>query len=80
MNNSPRKAANNGPTHVVISDTPYYLTGPQQSRPPEGSLKAGTKVLVVQDGSSYVVVQAINGPTAYITASAIKPIAPETTK
>ena len=31
-------------THTVVRDTPYYETGPQQGRPPDGELKAGTMV------------------------------------
>src|SRR3954465_15894078 len=31
-------------THVVLKDTPYYLTGPQQGSPSDGELKAGTRV------------------------------------
>ena len=40
-------------THVITTDTAYYTTGPQQARPPDGTLEAGTKVRVIEDAGSY---------------------------
>lgn len=62
------------PTHVVLSDTPYYRSGPQQSRPPEGTLKAGTRVSIEQRNGSYIVVRTIDNISGYIPAEAVSPI------
>src|SRR5262245_32496868 len=58
--------ADNGPdlraaasrfTHVVLAETPYYKTGLQQGRPPDGKLKAGTRVAVVREDGSYTLIR-----------------------
>jgi hypothetical protein len=59
-------------THEVVQDTPYYLTGPQQGRPPEGTFKAGTRVKLLQDGGSYARVQSEDGITAWAAKSDLK--------
>jgi hypothetical protein len=63
-------------THVVVADTPYYLGGPQQARPPEGTLKAGTKVAVLRDTSSYLLVNSETGLRAYVAKRAVTKIEP----
>ena len=57
--------------HVLAADTEYYLDGPQQSRPPDGTLKAGTKVMVMEDAGSYCRVRSEDGIVAFIAADAI---------
>lgn len=48
------KQTGSGPlTHVVIKDTAYYVDGPQQARPEDGTLTVGTEVRLVESGSSY---------------------------
>ena len=38
-------------THKVIRKQPYYYSGPQPGKPPDGSFRAGTKVqLLEHDG------------------------------
>lgn len=74
MEISAPKAPEGEPTHVVVSDTQYYANGPQQARPPDGTLKAGTKVFVTQENGSYVVVQTADGVTGHVSVDAIKPI------
>jgi hypothetical protein len=59
-------------THAVTYDVNYYMSGPQQARPPEGSFKAGTKVQLIQDAGSYSLVCSEDGIQAYISSDAIK--------
>ena len=74
MEISAPKAPEGEPTHVVVSDTQYYANGPQQARPPDGTIVAGTKVFVTQENGSYVVVQTADGVTGHVSVDAIKPI------
>ncbi len=62
-------------THVVTSETPYYLDGPQQGRPPDGTLATGTKVKLLEEAGSYVRVETETGVTAFVAADAIQSIA-----
>ena len=55
-------------------ETVYYLTGPQQARPPEGKFKSGTKVKLLRNAGSYSQVQSESGITAYVATGALKPI------
>jgi NitT/TauT family transport system substrate-binding protein len=61
-------------THELTSDQPYYLTGPQQARPPEGTWKAGTKVKLEQASGSYSRVTAEDGTTAWVATDSIRPL------
>lgn len=58
-------------THVITAESEYYVTGPQQGRPPEGSFPAGTKVNVVEEAGSYVLVKSESGVEAYVAADAV---------
>lgn len=41
-------------THELTRREPFYFTGPQQGRPPEGELPEATRiVLMVYDGGGY---------------------------
>lgn len=65
------------PTHIVIRETSYYETGPQQGRPPEGELKKGTLIIILNPSDSYPRVQTEDGSvTAYILAKDITLIKP----
>lgn len=44
-------------THELTSDSPYYLTGPQQAHPSEGQFKKGDQVTLLQNSGSYSLVQ-----------------------
>ena len=74
MEISAPKAPQGEPTHLVVADSQYYANGPQQARPPDGTLKAGTKVFLLEENGSYVMGQTTDGLTGHISASAIKPI------
>ncbi|MBI2823111.1 MAG: serpin family protein [Planctomycetia bacterium] len=61
-------------THVVTADTPYYRTGPQQGRPPDGELKAQSRVRLVRAAGSYSLVELRDGSQVYVDAAALEPI------
>ena len=63
-------------THEIAGpfEAVYYLTGPQQARPPEGKFKSGTKVKLQRNAGSYSQVQSESGITAYVATGALKPI------
>jgi hypothetical protein len=60
-------------THVIARDEPYYFTGPQQGRPPDGHFVAGTHVRILGDGGSYSRVESEDGITAWVSKSAVQP-------
>lgn len=62
------------PTHVVQRDAEYYLTGPQQARPPDGTLPAGSRVTLLRDAGSYCLVRSAEGVEAYVATDVLKPI------
>jgi hypothetical protein len=61
-------------THVVAVDTEYYLTGPQQARPPDGTLPAGTKVTLLEEAGSYCRVRSEGGIEAYVSTNSLQPL------
>lgn len=66
------KSSDSTASHVVAAETEYYTTGPQQGRPPDGTFPAGTKVSIVEESGSYVLVKSEDGTEAYIAADAVK--------
>ena len=71
---APVEPARPGLTHVVHVDSAYYTDGPQQSRPPDGTFKAGTKVKLVREAGSYSLVESQAGVRAYVSTGALAPI------
>ncbi len=69
-----------GCTHVITGDTEYYTTGPQQARPPDGTLAADTKVRLVEEAGSYSLVESQDGVRAYVANGTLKLIEEETEK
>ena len=64
-------------THQVVGNgAVYYMTGPQQARPPEGTFLPGTKVRIVSEHGSYVRVDSETGTTAFVSSGSIRPIQP----
>lgn len=61
-------------THTLISETPFYLDGPQQARPADGTLAAGTHVTLLQDAGSYAQVSLPDGRQAYVSTASLKPL------
>ena len=69
----PASAEKLTPTHRVTSNTPYYESGPQQGRPPEGSFEPGTEVALLNDSAgSYVMVEAKDGRKGWIPKDALE--------
>jgi hypothetical protein len=62
-------------THVVSKDQPYFKSVPASpTATPDGTFKAGTKVLVFSFSGSYAKVTAEDGTTAYTPTEGIDPI------
>ena len=61
-------------THVLTKDEPYYTTSPAQAKPPDGTLKAGTKVVVLMPRGSYSQVMTGDGKRVYTSTAALKPV------
>ena len=60
-------------THAIaFSGTHYYLTGPQQARPPDGILVEGTRLALVRDSGSYSLVTSESGITAYVSTTSFQ--------
>lgn len=61
-------------THVIPQATSYYLNGPQQAMPPQGSFRPGTKVIILQDMGSYVRVRSEDGVEAAVSSGSLQKI------
>lgn len=67
-------------THVVTHATEYYVGGPQQARPADGTLEAGTLVSLEQQAGSYAKVLTEEGVRAFVATDALKEIDVEAAK
>ena len=63
--------AEGGATHRVVNETPFYLDGPQQARPADGVLAAGTEVTLAEASGSYARVTLPDGRQAYVAADSL---------
>ena len=63
--------AEGGATHRVVNETPFYLDGPQQARPADGVLAAGTEVTLVETSGSYALVTLPDDRQAYVAADSL---------
>ena len=61
-------------THTILLETEYYTGGPQQGRPPDGQISAGTRVKIMEGAGSYALIKAETGETGYVSASALEGI------
>ncbi|HEX6178636.1 MAG TPA: hypothetical protein VF057_09780, partial [Thermoanaerobaculia bacterium] len=59
-----------GETMLVTQETSYYRSGPQQGRPPEGSLRRGDVVRLIRNSGSYSQV-VVDGGTAHVSSGAL---------
>ena len=60
-------------THIIqTAGEQYYLNGPQQARPPDGTFPKGTRVRMIRNAGSYSIVQSESGVTAYVTSTCLK--------
>ena len=58
--------------HVIATGTEYYMGGPQQARPPDGTLEPGTPVRVADKAGSYWLIETAGGISAYVAADAVR--------
>ncbi|NIP86015.1 MAG: hypothetical protein GTO03_10810 [Planctomycetales bacterium] len=58
-------------THALHKPATFYLGGPQQARPPDGTLAAGTKVRILQQAGSYVEIETDSGLRAFVASDAL---------
>lgn len=61
-------------THVLTQDEPYYDGSPGASTTPSGTLKSGSKVLLMVPGSPYSEVETQTGKTVYTVTAGLKPV------
>ena len=61
-------------THVLTKDEPYYTFSPAQAKPPDGTLKAGTRVVLLMPRGSYSQVMTCDGKRVYTSTAALKPV------
>lgn len=64
-------------THIVIRETPFYETSPQQGRSPDGKLQRGDKVRLTQNNSNYPQVELKNGKVVFVDRESLKKIEQE---
>lgn len=61
-------------THVLTKDEPYYASEPTPGMPMSGTLKAGSKVLLLIPGTTYSQVISDTGISAYMETDGLKPL------
>ena len=61
-------------THVVSKDESYFGSMPMAGKKPDGTLKAGTKVVVLMPRGGYSQVMTADGKRVYTTTAALKPV------
>lgn len=59
-------------TRVIVADSVYYNSGPQQARPPDGTFKAGTKVTLLENAGSYSLVRSVDGVETFVASDVLK--------
>ena len=70
----PAKRNFSGSFPLVISSSrvAYYMTGPQQARPPDGFWEKGVRVKLVSRAGSYSMVESESGVTAYVSTDSFR--------
>jgi hypothetical protein len=61
-------------THELASSTEFYRGGPQQARPADRRLDAGTLVRVIETAGSYTLVELEDGVGGYVLTNALLPL------
>jgi hypothetical protein len=61
-------------THVLTKDEPYFSDMPSAGATPAGTLKEGSKVLVLIPGTDYSQVTTDKGVSAYTATDGLKPL------
>lgn len=68
------KPAASSMTHVLTKDEPYYSSMPGADAKSLGTVKSGTKVLVMVPGATYSKVLTEDGATVYVGTDGLDPI------
>ncbi len=58
--------------YEITAEVEYYTTGPQQGRPPDGTLPPGTKVDILRRTGSYSLVKSADGIEGYVSSDAVR--------
>jgi len=61
-------------THTITADTEYYRDGPQQARPADGTLAAGTMVRLVSESGSYSLIETSDRMRVYVASDSLQPL------
>ena len=61
-------------THVLTKDEPFFASEPTPGAAPSGTLKSGSKVLVLIPGAEYSQVITDTGVSAYTFTDGLKPL------
>ena len=61
-------------THVLTKDEAFYATSPAQAKKPDGTLRAGTKVVLLMPRGSYSQVMTADGKRVYTSTAGLKPV------
>jgi hypothetical protein len=64
-------------THQLVKDEPSFDAQPLADSKPAGTLKSGTKVLLLIPGSPYTKVLTEDGATTFVLTDGIEPIPPK---
>ncbi|MEE2756883.1 MAG: hypothetical protein VYA30_09485 [Myxococcota bacterium] len=67
-------------THLVTEKTEFYLDGPQQARPADGTLPAKTRVRNLANHGSYCFVETVAGRRMHISTNSVRALANEKEK
>ena len=60
-------------THELTRDEPWY-EHPAQGRPPNGTMRRGTKVRVLNPSGSYTEVLSDDGVRGYVASDSLRPL------
>jgi hypothetical protein len=61
-------------THVLTKDEPYFAATPAQATKADGTLKAGTKVVLVMPRGAYAQVMTADGKRVYTSTAGLSPV------
>ena len=61
-------------THVLTKDEAFYATSPAQAKKPDGTLKGGTKVVLLMPRGSYAQVMTADGKRVYTSTAVLSPV------
>jgi hypothetical protein len=61
-------------THELATASDLYRGGPQQARPPDARLEAGTLVRTIESAGSYTLIELASGDGGYVLTAALRPL------